>query len=203
MPIPTSCLNLTDKFPLETAPGWSHVKLAGNLQGPRGIFVDPLGNLLVVEAGKGVTALHFGQDGCVATTTTILDKTDLNHGITLSPDGTQLIVSSETTAWRYTYDAATLSVANEEVVVQNMGVSGHSSRTVVIPPKTPNLLIVSHGSDGNLDFPSIDKSLGRALVKVYDISQVPDGGYDFATQGNYLGYGLRNEVAIVPDNNNM
>jgi hypothetical protein len=44
--------------------------------------------------------------------------------------------------------------------------------------------------------------VGRALVKVFDLTNVPQGGYDYKTSGRFLGYGLRNEVAIVVDNNN-
>jgi glucose/arabinose dehydrogenase len=105
--------------------------------------------------------------------------------------------------WRYDYNSASQTVSNEQVVVKNMYPSAHSTRTLVVPPATPNLLVVSLGSDGNLDGPAVNKATGRALVKTFDISTFPSGGYDYPTQGRYLGYGLRNEVALAVDGNNM
>lgn len=202
LPIPTSC-GLESAFPLEVADGWSFLKVAGDLTVPRGLVLDSQGNLLLVQSGVGITAHTFGSDGCIASSKTLISSPMLNHGITLTPDGTQLIVSSASSAMRYAYDAAAQTVGTEEVVVRGMSTSGHVTRTVVIPPDTPNLLIVSHGSDGNIDLPTVDKEAGRALVKVFDLNSVPSGGYDFLTTGTYLGYGLRNEVAIVVDKNNM
>lgn len=202
LPLPSSC-NLTAAFPLEAADGWSYVKLLGSLTIPRGITVDTEGNLLVVESGKGVTVHTFGSDGCISSSKTLISRNTLNHGITLTPDGKQLIVSSAPTAWRYSYDAVAQSVSNEEVVVQGMNPGSHSSRTTVIPPATPNLLVVSLGSRGNFDMESLDPNVGRALVKVFDLDNVPSGGYDYATSGHLLGYGLRNEVAIIVDGNNQ
>ena len=51
--------------------------------------------------------------------------------------------------------------------------------------------------------PSLDKAVGRALVKVFDMTAVPADGYDYSTTGSFLGYGLRNEVGLAVDNNNM
>lgn len=202
IPVPTSC-SLTSAFPLEVAEGWSFVKIAGDMTVPRGLVIDSQGNLLVVESGVGVTAHTFGSDGCISSSKTLISSPMLNHGITLTPDGSTLVVSSATSAWRYTYDAVAQTVGDQEVVVLGMETGGHVTRTVVIPPDTPNLLIVSHGSDGNIDLPTIDKESGRALVKVFDLASVPSGGYDYKTTGWFLGYGLRNEVAIVVDKNNM
>ena len=201
-PAPRSC-GFTDAFSLATADSWTHVKIAGGLKDPRGITVDTEGNLLVIESGKGLTAFTFGHDGCIASSKVLIDNADLNHGITLTPDGKQLVVSSETTAWRYLYDAATQVLSNEEVVIKNMQLGGHSTRTVVIPPQTPNLLLASVGSLTNLDWESLDKNVGRSLVKVFDLGDLPAGGFDYRSQGWFLGYGLRNEVAVVVDSNNM
>jgi glucose/arabinose dehydrogenase len=200
--IPSSC-GLKDAFPLAAADGWSWVKIAGGLKKPRGVVVDAKGNLLVVEAGKGVTAHVFGSDGCVSSTHAVIDNSALNHGIELTPDGSQLVVSSMSTVWRYDYDAETQSVSMPKVLVKGMYEGGHPTRTTVIPPATPHLLLVSLGSNTNMDWESRDKWVGRSLVKVFDISTTPDGGYDYNSQGWFLGYGLRNEVALVVDKNNM
>lgn len=41
------------------------------------------------------------------------------------------------------------------------------------------------------------------MIKVFDISAIPSGGYDYVKDGYLMGYGLRNEVAMVFDSNNM
>jgi glucose/arabinose dehydrogenase len=200
--VPSSC-GMESNFPLEAAEGWSWVKIAGGLRAPRGMVVDSKGNLIVVEQGKGVSVHTIGPDGCIASTKSLIANYALNHGIALTPDGAHLIVSSMASAWRYDYDAEAQSVSGEQVVVKGMEPGGHTTRTAVIPPDTPDLLILSVGSKGNLDGPSIDKSVGRALLKVFNLTSVPEGGYDYTTSGWYLGYGLRNEVAVVVDKNNM
>ncbi|CAI6025038.1 unnamed protein product [Clonostachys chloroleuca] len=202
LPIPTSC-SLNARFPLVAADGWSFVKLAGSLTNPRAMAVDSLGNLLVVEVSKGVSVHSFGSNGCLTGSKTLIAERVLTHGIALTPDRKTLLVSSIDTVWKYDYDAETQSVSNKVVVVKDMYRGTHSTRTLVVPPKTPNLLVVSLGSHTNLDMPAFDKNTGRAIVKVFDLSQAPEGGYTYNTQGTFLGYGLRNEVAIAVDPNNM
>lgn len=202
IPVPTSC-NLESIFPLEVAEGWSFVKVAGDLTTPRGLTIDSEGHLLMVEVGKGLSVHTFGADGCIASSKLLIDNPRLTHGVALNPGSTQLFVSSIDTAWRYTYDAAAQTVSGQETVVAGMFPSSHSTRTLLVPPGTPDLLVVSIGSDTNLDMPSLDKAVGRALVKVFDMTAVPADGYDYSTTGSFLGYGLRNEVGLAVDNNNM
>ncbi|KAH7313648.1 hypothetical protein B0I35DRAFT_480320 [Stachybotrys elegans] len=202
LPIPTSC-GLTSAFPLEVADGWGFVKIAGNVRTPRGMAVDSAGNLLVINVGVGLTVHTFGADGCIASSKTLISRPQLNHGVALTPDGATLYVSSSSTVWRYQYDSASQSVSGETVVVRDMFQASHSTRTVVVPPATPDLIIVSLGSHTNMDMASLDKFAGRALVKVFDISSAPEGGYDYTTEGDFMGYGLRNEIAIAVDPNNM
>jgi glucose/arabinose dehydrogenase len=81
--------------------------------------------------------------------------------------------------------------------------SGHITRTLIIPPHAPNLLLVAHGSNGNIDDAAANPATARAVVKVFDLSEVPSGGYNYISQGYLMGYGLRNEVALAFDGNNM
>ncbi|KAG9253713.1 carbohydrate-binding cytochrome b562 [Emericellopsis atlantica] len=200
--VPSNC-GETSLFPLEAADGWSFVKLAGDLTTPRGIAIDGLGSLLLVEAGSGLSAHTFGSDGCIAGSKTLIERRGLTHGVALAPGGRTLYVSSIDTVWKYDYDPETQTVSNEKVVVANMFPSSHSTRTLLVPPDTPDLLVVSLGSDGNLDMPAVNKEVGRAIVKVFDMAEAPEDGYDYSTQGWFLGYGLRNEVGLTTDNNNM
>jgi hypothetical protein len=63
----------------------------------------------------------------------------------------------------------------------------------------PNLLIISRGSDGNLDDRAAITGSGHSQVKVFDLSHVPQGGYDYGKDGGILGYGIRNEVGVTSD----
>lgn len=202
LPIPTSC-DLKGQFPLEAAEGWSYVKIAGDLKTPRALLFDTKGSLLVVQVGVGLSVHTFSPDGCIASSKILIEQKRLTHGVALNVDGTQLYVSSAAKTWRYTYDAETQSVSDEEVVVKGMFPGGHTARTLVIPPATPDFLAVMVGSDGNLDQASFQKETGRAVVKVFDMAAVPNGGWDYNTEGWFLGYGLRNDVALAVDNNNM
>ena len=80
---------------------------------------------------------------------------------------------------------------------------GHVTRTLIVPPKHPNLLLVSHGSNDNFDYGSADIKIGRSCVKVFDITKVQANGYGYATGGYQMGYGLRNEVGLAFDGNGM
>jgi glucose/arabinose dehydrogenase len=204
-PIPSSCpgVTATSPYTLSVAEGWKYTLISTDVSKPRSILFDTEGHLLVLEAGKGLTAHTLGADGCISESTTVLENPQLNHGLALSPDGKTLYVSAAPTAWSYSYDAATMTATDQTVVVRGMNPSGHSSRTLAIPPNNPNLLIVSLGSAGNIDGPTVVKETGRAIVKVFDMAETPSGGYSYNTEGWYLGYGLRNEVGLVFDGNNM
>lgn len=203
-PIPSSCpgVTATTKYKLSAAPGWKYTLLATGLSKPRSLLFDTEGHLLVLEAGKGLTAHTLGANGCISSSKTVIQMNQLNHGLALSPDGKTVYVSAAPTAWAYDYDAKAMAATNQRVVVKGMNPGGHNSRTLAMPPNNPHLLIVSLGSAGNIDSPSVKKETGRAIVKVFDLSKAPSGGWDYNTQGWYLGYGLRNEIALVFDGNN-
>lgn len=186
------------------ASGWRAVKIAGSLQLPRGIVIDSAGHLLIVENGKGITVRTLDANGCVTSSKTLISQTNLNHGIILTPDSKTLYASSSTTVWKWTYDpvAATIS-GSSTVVVSGMLNGGHVTRTLSIPKNNPDLLVVSHGSNGNLDMPTQNIAAARAAVKVFNVSTVPSGGHNYINGGWNAGYGLRNEVGITFDGNNM
>lgn len=166
-------------------------------------MVDSNGNLLVLEAGRGLSVLTLGEDGCISTSKLVIDNGQLNHGLSITPDGAKIYVSSMTTAWEYSYDAETQEVADQRVVVKGMYTGGHPSRSLVVPPATPHLLVIQLGSNSNFDMESLDIKTARANVKVFDTAEAPEGGWDWITEGWDLGYGLRNDIALVVDGNNM
>ncbi len=171
----------------------------GKLTQPRSLLFDPNGNLLVLQVGSGITVHTFGTDGCINSTATLIATRNLNHGLALSPDGKTLYGSSPTTAWSWSYDAATMKLSDQKTVIKGMSGSGHNTRTLQVVPQKPNLLLAQVGSNSNWDYPSESPSVGRSIVKVFDMSSVPDGGYNYNSQGQVLGYGMRNEIALTFD----
>lgn len=199
--VPASCDGVSNlAFPVHTAKGWKVTKVAGGLTQPRSLTFDSAGNLLMVQNGVGVTAHKLLSNGCLGSPKTVIAQRNLNHGIVLSQDGKTLYASSATTVFAWGYDAATMSVsANFTTAVTGMDSKGHVTRSLSIPPKYPKLLLVSHGSNDNFDYGSIDVETGRSCIKAFDTTTIPSSGYDYATTGQQLGYGLRNSVGLAYD----
>lgn len=146
-------------------------------------------------------AFTLSNDSCsiVTSATTLLRNSSLNHGIEFSTDSNTLYASSTNTAWAWDYNADQVSLSNPRIIVTNMSGTTHSTRTLHIPPLHPNLLVVSRGSNGNLDASAASISSGHSQVKVFDLTRVPSGGYDFTTGGGLLAFGVRNEVGVTSD----
>ncbi|KAG4430237.1 hypothetical protein IFR05_014279 [Cadophora sp. M221] len=205
LPVPASCPGVpAAKYEGVVASGWRATKVKGGMGAARGVIFDTAGNILIVESGKGITAHTVGNDGCITSSKTIIPQRSLSHGIALGANGTILYASSMTTVWNWTYDPKTSAVlGGSKMIISGMSNSGHPSRTLMISPNNPHLLIVSHGSGDNLDYPSGDMKTQRAVIKVFDMSVIPAAGYKFVTDGYQAGYGLRNEVGLAFDGNNM
>ncbi|KAF1840607.1 iron reductase domain protein [Cucurbitaria berberidis CBS 394.84] len=203
--IPASCPGAGNpSFQGNLASGWKATKIAGGLNSPRSIQFDTAGNMLVVQSGKGISYHKMGADGCITSTKMLISQNNLNHGIALSVDGKTLYASSMTQAYSWPYDAAAGTLGTRATVVTGMVNGGsHLTRTLAIAPHAPNLLVVSHGSNSNIDTATSDAKTGRAIIKVFDMSAVPSGGYNYASGGYTAGYGQRNEVGMCFDKNNM
>ncbi|CAO2656883.1 Nn.00g056860.m01.CDS01 [Neocucurbitaria sp. VM-36] len=203
--IPASCSGAgSPAFQGSLAAGWKATKIAGGLTSPRSIQFDTAGNMLVVQSGKGISYHQMGADGCITSTKMLISQNNLNHGIALSVDGKTLYASSMTQAYSWPYDAAAGTLGTRTTVVTGMVNGGsHLTRTLAIAPHAPNLLVVSHGSNANIDTATSDPKTGRAIIKVFDMTAVPSGGYNYASAGYTAGYGQRNEVGMCFDKNNM
>ncbi|KAF2636722.1 hypothetical protein P280DRAFT_472935 [Massarina eburnea CBS 473.64] len=203
--IPASCSGAGNPtFQGKLAAGWKATKILGGLTSPRSIQFDTVGNMLVVQSGKGITYHVMGADGCITSTKTLVSLNSLNHGIALSPDGKTLYASSMTQAYSWPYDSAAGTVGTRATIITGMVNGGsHLTRTLAIRSDQPNLLVVSHGSNANIDQGAGTASTGRAIIKVFDLSKIPSGGYNYASGGYTAGYGQRNEVGLCFDNNNM
>jgi len=175
------------------------MKIAGGLRGVRTVIWDPNGNMLVAEAGKGISVHSFGDNGCINSTSTLIANTQLNHGLALTPDGTTLYASGERSAWSWTYNPATRTVSNQKTVITGMDSGIHSTRTLMVVKSQPNLVLLQVGSNANLDMQSAQPSTGRAIIKIFDMSKAPASGYAYKTSGEVFAYGLRNEIGFVQD----
>jgi glucose/arabinose dehydrogenase len=200
VPFPTSCTGISAaRFPYTLNPAWKVTKIGSGLTQPRTIVFDPLGNMLVLEASKGISVHTFGANGCINSSTTLFAQRALNHGLDLTPDGKTLYASAETQAWQWAYDPATRKVSGQKVVVRGMSTGIHSTRTLMVVPTNPNIILVAVGSNANMDMETISMSTGRSCIKAFDMTKVPEGGYNYNSQGNFLGYGMRNEIGIAFD----
>lgn len=155
--------------------------------------------MLVLQNTRGASVHTFGADGCVNSTTMLISGGGLNHGIALTPDGKTLYASSETTVYSWSYDAVTRKTSNQKTVVKGMSTGVHSSRTLMVVSRQPNLLLVQVGSNANFDMAAANKATGRAIIKIFDISKAPAAGFNYNSEGEVFGYGLRNEIGFVED----
>ncbi|KAF1833300.1 hypothetical protein BDW02DRAFT_648488 [Decorospora gaudefroyi] len=203
--IPASCPGAgSPTFPGRLASGWKATKIAGGMTAPRSIQFDSDGNMLVVQSGRGISYHKMGSDGCVTSTKMLISQNNLNHGIAMSVDGKTLYASASTVAYSWPYNAAAGTVGGRTTIITGMYNGGsHFTRTLAISEKYPNLLVVSHGSNSNIDTASYDPKTGRAIIKVFDLTKIPNGGYNYPRDGWLAGYGQRNDVALCFDKNNM
>ncbi|ATY59363.1 Soluble quino glucose sorbosone dehydrogenase [Cordyceps militaris] len=177
--------------------------LTNDIRRPRGLVQDSLGNILVVE-GKGVRRLELndaeGMDLCIKNSTQLIVEETLNHGIALTADGKTLFASSSTDVYAYTYDAKTGVAGPARNVITGMNQTGHVSRTLYIPPANPDLLLVSRGSNDNVDADTADIESGRSQLRVFRIADLVGGKQAVTyTDGDVLGWGLRNSVGMGQD----
>ncbi|RNJ52804.1 hypothetical protein D7B24_002880 [Verticillium nonalfalfae] len=124
----------------------------------------------------------------------------LNHGIALSNDGRTLYASTPDKVFAWIYDAANGKVSvNNKTVVKDMYNAGHTSRTLLMSDKAPGLLVVSRGSEGNVDSMALGRASGHSQLRVFNVTSIAADGeaFSFSRDGKILGWGLRNSVGVV------
>lgn len=185
------------------ADGWNYTLVATGLTRPRGMAIDADGRLLVVDVGVGVKRFEVDErsDGIVCLNgdgETIIENEDFNHGIALSEDGETLYVSTSDTVYSFSYPPSSSS-ANGKELITNMANRGHSTRTLAIHRDTH--LLVSVGSQGNIDPEALDASSGRSTIKAFALSSLEgiNEPLDYPSNGILLGWGLRNSVGVAID----
>ncbi|KAK7699419.1 hypothetical protein SLS64_011715 [Diaporthe eres] len=123
----------------------------------------------------------------------------LTHGIALNANGTTLYASSAEAVFAWAYNPSTGTVSGSPTtIISGMNNADHVSRTLTFSKKQPNQLIVSRGSNDNLDMGTKDIKSGRSMIKVFDLSALTSGKvYNYANDGRVLGWGLRNDVGVA------
>ncbi|KAI8936354.1 hypothetical protein NX059_006766 [Plenodomus lindquistii] len=186
-------------------PGFRVEVVANGLRDPRSIMFDAEGGLLVVEQAHGVSRLRLTGDGpCVRVdgdVQRVIEDESLNHGIALSEDGRTLYASSHSNVWAWDYDASQgRNTSNPRSIVQGMGDDeGHTTRTLLLSQKVPDLLLVSRGSVGNIDLQTLDVTTGVSTIKAFNVTNTTSAGHDHASSGLLLGWGLRNSVGVAEE----
>lgn len=81
-----------------------------------------------------------------------------------------------------------------------MNQTGHVTRTLYIPPENPDLLLVTRGSNDNVDPGTADVGSGRSQLRVFRVADLVSGKHavDY-TDGDVMGWGLRNSVGMGQD----
>lgn len=79
----------------------------------------------------------------------------------------------------------------------------HTTRTLLISQKVSDTLVVSRGSNSNIDLEAEDIKTGHSQIRAFDLlnkamtsNSTP---YDFTTGGRILGWGLRNSVGVAEE----
>ena len=99
---------------------------------------------------------------------------------------------------QYDYDSAQRTTSNGHTVISGMQNGGHITRTLYA---YKDWLLVSQGSEGNLDVNAATSTSGRSTIRAYKISTLPGNGaaLAYSSQGVLVGYGLRNSVGVTVD----
>ncbi|CAA7262731.1 unnamed protein product [Cyclocybe aegerita] len=203
-PIPTRTGELCPGAPAPTysmvaAAGWRVTPVLGRLSSPRGITMDGRGNLLVLQRGVGVTAHAVDEYGCVTSSETVVADRSLNHAIEVNPAGDRIYASSSDEAWSWNYDPVAMTATNRTTLITGMHNDGHTTRTLLVSKRYPDYIMASVGSDGNIDLASFDPASGRAQIRVFDMRTIGADGVVYNTNGQIMGYGLRNDVGMAED----
>lgn len=192
--------------------------MTNNLVKPRSIAFDTEGSLVVVEKRKGIPSINLevGGGSCV---TAISKKTaigdtkvdyhamtddgslaklcKLNHGLALSHDGRSIYASSSATAFSWSYNSLAGTATNKTSLVNGMDNPDHNTRTFLASQFIDQTLIISRGSNDNIDPGAAVLSSGRSQIRAFDLRNIPPSGYDFGSIGRRLGRGLRNSVGVA------
>ncbi|EGX50117.1 hypothetical protein AOL_s00076g468 [Orbilia oligospora ATCC 24927] len=196
----TKCRTLKNSLPApEVASGYQAKLAITELRDPRQILFDKQGRLLVVDRGIGVKQFKVDRCGLLVGSTTIIEDSNLNHGLTISTDGKTLFASTSDIAYGWSYDTDSGTVSNKKALVTGMSSGGHTTRSLLVPDGNPDILLISVGSDGNFDQGTKEYSSGRSQIRGFQWKDLLSESVEYKEGGTNFGWGLRNSVGLRDD----
>ncbi|KAI0348128.1 hypothetical protein BDW22DRAFT_1350278 [Trametopsis cervina] len=189
--------SLAFRSPVTVAQGLSATPLSANLTTPRGITIDSLQNILVIERGVGVTAFTDQDTSCDGWLRSIVvQNADLTQGIQV--DGGSLYVSTAGEVLRYPYNPATrTSTGSPTTLISGIPPDGElTTRPVLLHPSVnPSVILVSSALATNIDPTARDPSSGRSQVRSFRLK--PSGPAQDFFAGNLVAFGIRNPAGFA------
>lgn len=181
----TKVLNTTG-MPLKLPDGFSISIFAKDLEKPRAMAWDPVGNLLVSIPSQGrVVALpDKNSDGEADETINIAENLNRPHGLAFRcREKCELYIAETDQVAVYEYDEKNLSATNKRKIIDLPGGGNHFTRTIMfMPAPNEDRLLISVGSTCNV-CDEEDWRRAKILTANYD-------GSDFKEFAS----GLRNSV---------
>ena len=110
-------------------------------------------------------------------------------------------MSTATDVFAYPYNPTDGTVGPEKKIITIPKQGGsHQSRTLLVPRHDPNLLLVSRGSENNIDEEAAKVETARSQIRVFQIDELlrKNSPTPYA-EGAVLGWGLRNSVGVGED----
>lgn len=91
--------------------------------------------------------------------------------------------------------------AENQTIITGMSNDDHTTRTLLMSDKEPGILLVSRGSNSNIDMEAAVLSSGHSQIKAFNVSNVTSTSspYTFSSEGRLLGWGLRNSVGVAEE----
>ncbi|KAK3341988.1 soluble quino protein glucose/sorbosone dehydrogenase [Lasiosphaeria hispida] len=198
--VSAQCPGVTKQSNQKMASGYTSSVLATGLKTPRGIVMDTEGALLVSEQQGGavrrLTLKEVGSNVCVDSNT-ITNGEQTNHGVTVAADGKTIFVSNLQKVTAYPYDPVAGTVGTGKTVISNMQNNGpHPTRALLASKFSPDTLLVTIGSNANVDTATTAQSAGRCMIKKFSIKEITANPATYSAGGEVLGWGLRNLVGM-------
>ncbi|KAH8829078.1 hypothetical protein DL96DRAFT_1596562 [Flagelloscypha sp. PMI_526] len=178
------------KAPVNTPSGIVASVLFTNLTSPRGVTVDALGNVLVVERGIGVSAFSPSSDGLGTDRALVISNTGVTHGIVI--EGSDLYISTATQVLAFAYDAGTKTVQGSgSVIVENFPVGELTTHALLLDKSN---ILVGTGPGQNIDPSARDPSSGWSQIRKFPLAvSSPTTWLD----GDLIAYGIRNPAGFA------
>ena len=108
-----------------------------------------------------------------------------------------IYASSSASAFSWSYESSAGTATNRTLLVTGMDNPDHNTRTLLTSQFVDQTLIISRGSNDNVDPGAAALSSGRSQIRAFDLGTIPPGDYEFVSTGRRLGWGLRNSVGVA------